>query len=52
MVYGQDKVKYDTPELSVWHNKVGDDTGYTYTACLHEVAIDRRDNTIEGPAPS
>ncbi|CAM0878803.1 unnamed protein product [Alopecurus aequalis] len=42
--YGQDKAEYDTTKLPAWHNKVGDDAGYNYTARQHEAAADRREN--------
>lgn len=44
--YVRDKAEYDTPKLPAWHNKVGDDAGYTntYTTRLHEAAADHKVN--------
>uniref|UniRef100_A0ACD5VC35 Uncharacterized protein n=1 Tax=Avena sativa TaxID=4498 RepID=A0ACD5VC35_AVESA len=44
--YVLDKVDYDMPKLPAWHNKVGDDAGYTYTytALPHEAAAGSRQN--------
>lgn len=40
----QDKAEYETLKLPAWHNKVGHNAGYTYTASLHEAAAYRREN--------